>query len=206
MTDPPRCPASGPPAPRARRGGRPAGEVAARDDARRHGARPCLTLAPQPTAKWYCRAGHEAAEVAVAGRFDSNGSSPCAMPPWAASVALLPTWLVGRHCGGQAASPAVGLGGRHHARTRQAISVVYTAQRLVPPKVRVFVDALAENIGAPPSCDAFAEVLGRTSIGFPAQPQRWVESEQAGLERFHAEADFRDTSSAGALWPKMLDG
>ena len=123
-------------------------------------ARPCLTLALQPTDKWYFRAGHDAAEVAVAGRFNSNDSEALRDAALGGlGIALLPTWLVGPDiAAGTLRTLLPGWAADITPGPERAISVVYTARRLVSPKVRVFIDALAEHIGAPPSWDAFAEV------------------------------------------------
>ncbi len=124
---------------------------------------PCLTLALQPTDKWFFRreggeGGAESLDVAVAGRFNSNDSEALRDAALGGlGVALLPTWLVG---------PDIAAGALRRLLPDwcadiapgpdRAISAVYAARRLVPPKVRVFIDALAAHIGAPPSWDAFA--------------------------------------------------
>ncbi len=121
-------------------------------------ARPCLTLALQPTDKWYCRSAAASAEVGVAGRFNSNDSEALRDAALGGlGIALLPTWLVG---------PDIAAGALRRLLPEwqaditpgpeRAISAVYTARRLVSPKVRVFIDALAAHIGTPPSWDAFA--------------------------------------------------
>ncbi len=122
-------------------------------------ARPCLTLALQPTDKWYCRSAAGSAEVAVAGRFNSNDSEALRDAALGGlGIALLPTWLVG---------PDIAAGALRRLLPdweadiapgpERAISAVYTARRLVSPKVRVFIDALVAHVGTPPSWDAFAE-------------------------------------------------
>ena len=122
-------------------------------------ARPCLTLALQPTDKWYCRSAAGSAEVAVAGRFNSNDSEALRDAALGGlGIALLPTWLVG---------PDIAAGALRRLLPdwdadiapgpERTISAVYTARRLVSPKVRVFIDALVAHVGTPPSWDAFAE-------------------------------------------------
>ncbi len=122
-------------------------------------ARPCLTLALQPTDKWYCRSAAGSAEVAVAGRFNSNDSEALRDAALGGlGIALLPTWLVG---------PDIAAGALRRLLPdweadvapgpERTISAVYTARRLVSPKVRVFIDALVTHVGTPPSWDAFAE-------------------------------------------------
>lgn len=126
-------------------------------------ARPCLTLALQPTDKWYFRAAAGAAEVAVAGRFNSNDSEALRDAALGGlGLALLPTWLVGPDiAGGTLRRLLPDWDADITPGPERAISAVYTARRLVSPKVRVFIDALADHIGAPPSWDAFAAVPGR---------------------------------------------
>lgn len=121
-------------------------------------ALPCLTLALQPTDKWYFRGAAGSAEVSVAGRFNSNDSEALRDAALGGlGIALLPTWLVGPDIAAGAlrrllpdwdADVAPG--------AERTIAAVYTARRMVSPKVRVFIDALADHIGTPPSWDAFA--------------------------------------------------
>jgi DNA-binding transcriptional LysR family regulator len=125
-------------------------------------ARPCLTLALQPTDKWYFRGSDGAhpavqAEVAVTGRFTSNDTEALRDAALAGlGFALLPTWLVGSDiAAGRLRSVLPGWTADISPGPERAISVVYTARRLVSPKVRVFIDALAAHIGSPPSWDAF---------------------------------------------------
>lgn len=125
-------------------------------------ARPCLTLALQPTDKWYFRrqdgTGPSAeAEVAVTGRFTSNDSEALRDAVLGGlGFALLPTWLVGSDiAAGSLRSVLPGWAADISPGPERAISAVYTARRLVSPKVRVFIDALAAHVGSPPSWDAF---------------------------------------------------
>lgn len=120
-------------------------------------ARPCLTLALQPTDKWYFRRGGALAEVAVAGRFNSNDSEALRDAALGGlGIALLPTWLVGPDIAAGALSPLLpDWEADVTPGPERLISAVYTARRVVAPKVRVFIDALAAHIGAPPRWDAF---------------------------------------------------
>ena len=125
-------------------------------------ARPCLTLALQPTDKWYFRrtdgtASSAEAEVAVTGRFISNDTEALRDAVLGGlGYALLPTWLVGSDiAAGSLRSVLPGWTADISSGPERAISALYTARRLVSPKVRVFIDALAAHIGSPPSWDAF---------------------------------------------------
>ena len=125
-------------------------------------ARPCLTLALQPTDKWYFRGAEGAhrsaqAEVAVAGRFTSNDSEALRDAALGGlGFALLPTWLVGSDIAAGSLRPVLtGWIADISPGPERAISAVYTARRVVSLKVRVFIDALAAHIGLPPSWDAF---------------------------------------------------
>lgn len=134
--------------------------------------RPCLTLALQASGKWYFRRGPEARaeteEVTVAGRFDSNDSEALRDAALGGlGVALLPTWLVGPDIAAGALRPLLPEWRADIAPgAERSISAVHAARRLVAPKVRVFIDALAAAIGAPPYWDAFA------ASGPPAPPPR----------------------------------
>ncbi|RYB04146.1 LysR family transcriptional regulator [Lichenibacterium ramalinae] len=141
-------------------------------------ARPCLTLALQPTDKWYFRreAGpaRDGVEVPVAGRFVSNDSEALRDAALEGlGIALLPTWLVGPDIAAGALRPLLPEWRADIAPgPERAISALHTGRRLVSPKVRVFIDALAAAIGSPPYWDAFAADDGLTAEGRTAPVQR----------------------------------
>jgi DNA-binding transcriptional LysR family regulator len=126
------------------------------DDLRHHD---CLQFALQPRPAWYflprpTQAG-EPAEIPVHGRIRANDSEALLDAALAGfGIALLPSWLTGA---ATAAGRLVPLLPDWEARIApgptRAIWGVHPPKRIVPPKVRAFLDFLQERFGRPPYWD-----------------------------------------------------
>jgi DNA-binding transcriptional LysR family regulator len=121
------------------------------------GRQPCLTLALQQTDSWHFRDQTGWHAVQVAGRLTINDAEALRGAALdGLGIALLPTWLVGedvregrlcRLLDAWEADIAPG--------PARAIAAVYPPKRIVSPKVRAFIDHLAERFGTPPYWDEF---------------------------------------------------
>lgn len=116
--------------------------------------RPCLTTAEQPGECWYFRPTGATAyqEVAVRGPLRTNDAEALMEAALAGvGIVLLAIWLVG---------PELRAGRLVHLLPEWEVAItpgperaiwgVYPPKRVVPPKVRVFLDFLQERFGRPP--------------------------------------------------------
>ena len=121
--------------------------------------RACLPFALQPSDRWHFRQGDGPWQaLPVTGRLRMNDSEALREAALAGlGIALLPTWVVG---------PDIDRGAlvrllpewtvQLAPGVEPAIWAVYPPKRIVSPKVRVFVDFLAERFGRPPYWEAEA--------------------------------------------------
>jgi DNA-binding transcriptional LysR family regulator len=118
--------------------------------------RNCLPFALQPSAAWYYRPfgdpSSEPRSVTVSGNLRANDSEALLSAALnGLGVALLPTWLVGEAL---RAGKLVGLLPEWTwsiaPGSEAAIWCVYPPKKVVPPKVRAFIDFMVRTLGAPP--------------------------------------------------------
>ncbi len=117
----------------------------------------CLTLALQPKDAWYATraAAGSAREIPVRGGFRANDSEALLQAVLdGMGVALLPTWLLGEALRAGTLLPllpdwtwSIAPG------PERAIWGVYAPKQTVSPKVRAFLDFIAERFGRPPYWD-----------------------------------------------------
>jgi DNA-binding transcriptional LysR family regulator len=119
----------------------------------------CLRFALQPSGSWYHRPVDEPEaelqEIAVDGHLRANDSE--ALRDAALSglgISLLPTWLVGNDLReGRLMSILPAWEWSIAPGPERAIWLVYPPKRIVAPKVRSFVEFLADRFGRPPYWD-----------------------------------------------------
>lgn len=119
----------------------------------------CLRFALESRGSWYHRpAGDEAAalgEVAVDGHLRTNDSETLRDAALSGlGVALLPTWLVGEDLrAGNLRRVLPAWDWFIAPGPERAIWIVYPPKKVVSPKVRAFLDFLADRFGKPPYWD-----------------------------------------------------
>lgn len=115
----------------------------------------CLLFTLQPYSSWFCRPVREPAakltEVAVNGAFRANDSEALREATLTGlGLALLPTWLVGDDLRAGRLVQMLGAWEWHITPgVERAIFAVYPPKKIVSPKVRVFIEFLAQRYGQP---------------------------------------------------------
>jgi DNA-binding transcriptional LysR family regulator len=123
------------------------------------GSHECLRFALQPTGSWYHRpvaqSKADLSEMAVDGHLRANDSE--ALRDAALSglgIGLLPTWLIGDDIReGRLTSLLPAWEWFIATGAERAIWAVYPPKKVVSPKVRCFVEFLADRFGRPPYWD-----------------------------------------------------
>jgi DNA-binding transcriptional LysR family regulator len=118
----------------------------------------CLIYTLQPTDHWFFR--HETAvedvpqEIPVAGTLRADDSEPLRDAAVAGlGVVLLPTWLVGEDIKAGRLRRVLPEWSSMIATKPSGVFGVYPPHRLVPPKVRAFLDFAQKRFGKPPYWD-----------------------------------------------------
>jgi DNA-binding transcriptional LysR family regulator len=142
----------------------------------------CLVYTLQPTDRWFFRRQNDPAvaydEVPVTGTLRADDSEPLRNAAVAGvGVVLLPTWLVGEDIKAGRLRRVLPDWPAMIATRPSGVFGVYPPHRLVPPKVRAFLDFAQKRFGKPPYWDP-----------------DWTE-DQPGKPREVAEADGQDGGS-----------
>jgi DNA-binding transcriptional LysR family regulator len=118
----------------------------------------CLVYTLQPTDRWFFRhpdeTGDAFEEVPVTGTFRADDAEPLRDAAIAGvGVALLPTWLVGEDIKAGRLRHLLPEWSSMIATKRSGIFGVFPPHRMVPPKVRAFLDFAQKRFGKPPYWD-----------------------------------------------------
>jgi DNA-binding transcriptional LysR family regulator len=118
----------------------------------------CLVYALQPTDRWFFRHRDETAdafeEIPVTGTLRADDSEPLRDAAVAGvGVALLPTWLVGEDIKAGRLRHLLPEWSTTIATKPGGIYGVFPPHRMVPPKVRAFLDFAQKRFGKPPYWD-----------------------------------------------------
>jgi DNA-binding transcriptional LysR family regulator len=118
----------------------------------------CLVYALQPTDRWFFRAQTEAGdafeEVPVTGTLRADDSEPLRDAAIAGvGVAVLPTWLVGEDIKAGRLRHVLPEWSSMIATKPSGIFGLFPPHRMVPPKVRAFLDFAQKRFGKPPYWD-----------------------------------------------------
>jgi DNA-binding transcriptional LysR family regulator len=129
----------------------------------------CLIYSLQPTDRWFFRhqaaAGDAFEEIPVAGTLRADDSEPLRDAAVAGlGVVLLPTWLVGEDIKAGRLQRVLPEWSSMIATKPSGIYGVYPPHRMVPPKVRAFLDFAQKRFGKPPYWDPeWTEELPKTA-------------------------------------------
>lgn len=128
------------------------------EDLMRHN---CLTYGPHyPHKEWFFKTGETRRAVRVAGNFQTNNAQALRMAALGGlGIALLPTFIVGADLRQGLLRPVLS----QYVSSDTAIYAVYPHSRHLSPKVRAFVDFMAQRFGPNPAWDDYAQ-------GIPASP------------------------------------
>lgn len=118
----------------------------------------CLVYTLQPTDRWFFRRHGDTAdgfeEVPITGTLRADDSEPLRDAAVAdVGVVLLPTWLVGEDIKAGRLRHVLPGWSAMIATKPSGVFGVYPPHRLVPPKVRVFLDFAQKRFGRPPYWD-----------------------------------------------------
>jgi DNA-binding transcriptional LysR family regulator len=118
----------------------------------------CLVYTLQPTDRWFFRRQGDTAdafeEVPITGTLRADDSEPLRDAAVAGvGVVLLPTWLVGEDIKAGRLRHVLPGWSAMIATKPSGVFGVYPPHRLVPPKVRVFLDFAQKRFGRPPYWD-----------------------------------------------------
>ena len=118
----------------------------------------CLVYTLQPTDRWFFRHGDEPADafeqVPVTGTLRADDSEPLRDAAVAGvGVVLLPTWLVGEDIKAGRLRHVLPEWSSMIATKPGGIFGIFPPHRMVPPKVRAFLDFAQKRFGKPPYWD-----------------------------------------------------
>lgn len=122
------------------------------DDLMRHN---CLTYGPHyPHKEWFFKIGETRRAVRVAGNFQTNNAQALRMAALGGlGIALLPTFIVGADLRQGLLRPVLS----QYVSSDTAIYAVYPHSRHLSPKVRAFVDFMAQRFGPHPAWDDYTQ-------------------------------------------------
>jgi len=122
------------------------------DDLMRHN---CLTYGPHyPHKEWFFKTGDTRRAVRVSGNFQTNNAQALRIAALGGlGLALLPTFIVGNDLRQGLLRPVLS----QYVSSDTAIYALYPHSRHLSPKVRAFVDFMAQRFGPNPSWDDYAQ-------------------------------------------------
>ncbi len=134
---------------------RSAPEIAEPSDLIQHN---CLVYTLQPTDHWFFRKNADASEhweeTPVTGAFRSDDSEALRSAALAGvGIVLLPTWLIGEDLRSGRLRQVLPEWSATISRRPSGIFGIYPPHRMVPPKVRAFLDFAQKRFGKPPYWD-----------------------------------------------------